>query len=171
MPKARKITSAEIQMFHEYLRYEESTGVLYWKKRQGKKVSEGGVVGCKKKDSGYVIFFLFGKAYRAHRAILAMHFGEDSDLDVDHINGDRADNRISNLRFVSNSVNMQNQRKATARSKTGILGVCPQKNMQRFSAQITVDGRTKHLGTFETTEEAQKAYIQAKRLMHEGCTL
>jgi hypothetical protein len=73
--------------------------------------------------------------------------------DIDHIDGDRKNNAISNLRYVSHKINVRNRTVTTARS--GRLGVHP--NGSGWMAQITFDGQTKHLGTFRTIEEAASA--------------
>jgi len=89
--------------------------------------------------------------------------------DIDHINGVRADNRISNLRDVVRAVNLQNRRSSHRRSLSGLLGV--KKNHNGWSAGITKQGVLLHLGTFKTPEQAHSAYIAAKRQFHEGNTL
>jgi hypothetical protein len=88
---------------------------------------------------------------------------------IDHINGQKADNRISNLRKVTHAVNMQNQHRAARTSKTGLLGVSP--NKTRFVANINVDGRRVYLGSFATAHDAHSAYLSAKRELHAGCVL
>lgn len=88
---------------------------------------------------------------------------------IDHINGNTSDNRIENLRAVSNAVNLQNRRKASAVNKLGFLGVHFARG--RYRASLGVDGKTMNLGRFKTPEEAQEAYLAAKRRHHEGCTL
>ena len=110
-----------------------------------------------------------GKIVALHRLIWLHVHGAWPSGDIDHINGDPKDNRLCNLRDVSTSVNMQNLRKATSRSKTGLLGAYPHRGA--FIAQITVDGRIKSLGRFKTAQEAHEAYLQAKRRHHEGCTI
>lgn len=93
---------------------------------------------------------------------------------VDHINGDPLDNRRTNLRIVDARGNAHNQRKAHRNSKTGFLGVdhLPSKYPNRpYRAQIKVGGKKLHLGQFETPEAAHAAYVEAKRVLHEGNTL
>lgn len=83
---------------------------------------------------------------------------------IDHIDGDKTNNRICNLREVTVSENCQNQKKATARSTTGFLGV--QRNGKRFSAEIQIAGIGIWLGTYDTAKEAHKAYVAAKAIHH-----
>ena len=89
--------------------------------------------------------------------------------DVDHINGNRADNRWCNLRDVSRTLNNQNQRRAQKDNETGLLGVSPHRG--RFKAQIRVNGKVRNLGLFDSPEVAHKVYLAHKRLMHPGNTL
>jgi hypothetical protein len=90
---------------------------------------------------------------------------------LDHINGDKLDNRIANLREVSNQENTQNYRKAKRNSKTGYLGVCHEPRGNSYVAYLRIDGRTRNLGTYQTPKEAHAAYLSAKRQHHQGCTL
>ncbi len=89
---------------------------------------------------------------------------------VDHKDGNPLNNRWANLRLADESLNGQNQRRAHRDSKTGLLGVFPKRD--KFAAQITTpDGRRHTLGSFKTAEAAHAAYIEAKRKLHEGCTI
>ncbi len=88
---------------------------------------------------------------------------------MDHLNGDASDNRLANLRDVPQEVNQQNQRRANADSKTGLLGASPRG--PRFQAAITTQGDRRYLGLFDTAEEAHQAYLTAKRQLHAGCTI
>src|SRR3972149_955610 len=90
--------------------------------------------------------------------------GEFPKGDIDHINGDRADNRIGNLRATSRSENMQNLKEAHKDNCTGHLGVF--KKRHRFGAQIMVDGVKHKLGIYDTPQEAHEAYLEAKRKLH-----
>lgn len=88
---------------------------------------------------------------------------------IDHINGDASDNRLANLRCVDAFVNAQNIRAAKRTSSTGAIGVSAHKNGWR--AQISTRGKNYQLGIFATLDEARNAYIEAKRRLHEGCTI
>ena len=91
--------------------------------------------------------------------------------DVDHINGVRNDNRWSNLREVTRTVNIQNQRIAQTRNVAGLLGVSFEKARNKYKAGIVAGGKYHNLGRFNTAEEAHAAYLKAKRELHEGCTI
>lgn len=88
---------------------------------------------------------------------------------IDHINGDRSDNRLANLRDVSATVNAQNQRKAYANNRAGLLGA--HRAGKRYVARIRMPQARIFLGGFASAEEAHAAYVAAKRLLHEGNTL
>jgi hypothetical protein len=95
--------------------------------------------------------------------------GEWPAADIDHINGDRADNRWANLSTVSRAVNMQNLKRAHRDSETGLLSVS--RHRKAFAATIMVRGRKHRLGTFPTAKQAHQVYLSAKRVLHEGNTL
>jgi hypothetical protein len=90
---------------------------------------------------------------------------------IDHINGNRADNRWQNLRPSDATLNQQNQRKAKTGNITGLLGVALCKESGKYIAQITHEYRHFHLGKFNTPEEAYAAYLGAKRVIHKACTI
>lgn len=92
-----------------------------------------------------------------HREILGAEVGTI----VDHINGDRLDNRRANLRSASASQNNANAKDRPRRS--GYRGVYPHKPSGRWLAQISVDGHVCHLGLFEAVEDAARAYDVAAR--------
>ena len=122
-----------------------------------------------KHPKGYLMMFHQGATLLLHRLAWAAFYGEWPTLQVDHIDGDKQNNRISNLRLVTNAENQQNLKRATARNRTGLLGVAPSGN--GFRAHITVDGRQRHLGSFPSASEAHGAYLTAKRELHTACTI
>jgi hypothetical protein len=98
--------------------------------------------------------------HKMHRVVWEMHFGAiPSDVTIDHINGVRNDNRLSNLRLAS--VRKQGQNRKEHRNGN-FLGVYHNKKYKHsFVAQIQVNGKHIYLGTFTTAEEAHNAYLQA----------
>jgi hypothetical protein len=84
---------------------------------------------------------------------------------LDHINGDKLDNRIANLRLSTNAENSRN-RPATRRNSTGYKGVYLDSYTGRWKAQINVDGKNRNLGRFDTPEEAHAAYREAAEQWH-----
>ena len=150
------------------------TGVITWKTtrngRHGKSVA-GEVVGGAS-GKGYLRVSLFGKSYLQHHIVWLAAHGELPVLDIDHINGIRADNRIANLRETTRAVNMQNLRRAHVDSASQLLGTYFDKRRGRWQASICKAGRNRFLGYFDTAEAAAQAYLTAKRSIHrEGCTI
>jgi hypothetical protein len=119
--------------------------------------------------AGYRRVKIDGVRYMAHRLAWLYVYGEFPAGTIDHINGCHGDNRISNLRDVPHGVNMQNRRTHYKNSQTGVLGVHRDKG--RFRASISHQGKTVHLGSYLTIDEAQSVYVAAKRRLHEGCTI
>ncbi len=90
---------------------------------------------------------------------------KDSKAYIDHINGVRDDNRLENLRMADSLQNNFN-RGTQRRDKSGFKGVCIKKGSKRWVAQITIDGKRKHLGLFDTAEEAAAAYDAVAKQIH-----
>jgi hypothetical protein len=130
--------------------------------------SAGTVVGHKAKN-GYVLANVDYKTYKLHRLVWLWHHGHFPERLIDHIDGDPSNNRIENLREATYAENMQNQRKARSTNKLGVQGVYRVKN--KFRAVITKNKVSKHIGYFDTAEEAHEAYIRQKRNMHEFSTI
>jgi hypothetical protein len=151
------------------LHYEPETGIFTWRIRPSKSILPGMVAGCTEKRIGYVTIGIAGKVYKAHRlAWLYVHGVWPSGL-IDHINCQKADNRIANLREVTASGNSQNVNKPNKRNKSGFMGVIRFQN--KWRASITIRGKTRCLGDYATPEEAHEAYVIAKRKHHEACTI
>lgn len=112
-----------IELLREFLDYDPITGILRWKKQRGTRGKMGSIAGSKC-GNGYVIVGLAGvRSVPAHRIAFALMTGTWPELQVDHIDGDRANNAWSNLRLVTAEQNHQNLRRARADNGTGILGV------------------------------------------------
>lgn len=149
------------------LQYDPGTGVITWTRSRGK-VKAGDTTGTPDKD-GYLLVTVDGKKRKSHRLAWAIHYGVWPKGQIDHINHIKTDNRISNLRDASSAVNMQNVSRPNRRSKTQVLGVVH--SGSKFKAVITVSGKARHIGTFDTTDLAHAGYVEAKRRLHPGCTI
>lgn len=144
-----------------------TNGVLVWKVSRKGPARAGDVAGCVK-PCGYVRVVVDGTRLWLHRVVWAMHHQQWPEGEIDHINGIRHDNRIENLRCVSPAINQQNQR-AARNNAVGLLGVVMKRG--KFSARIKTAGRTRYLGSFDDAETAHAAYVEAKRVLHPGCTI
>lgn len=152
----------------ELFDYDPSTGLLTvktWRRGSGPVGSQVGHV-----ERGYVRCVVDGRGMKRSRIAWAMHYGQHPGDSIDHINGNRADDRIANLRDVSNQVNQQNRRAACSVSTTGLLGVARGRT-GGFAAEIVFNGRTVRAATFGSAEAAHEFYLQLKRRLHDGCTL
>lgn len=131
----------------------------------------GANVGVKNKH-GYLSAKLNNKTYYVHRLIWTICNGAIPDgFDIDHINGNRSDNKIQNLRLVTRQGNNQNLQSSKSNSKTKLLGACFHKASKKFVAQIREDGKYKYIGLFDTAIDAHNAYLEKKREIHATCQI
>lgn len=158
----------DLSSIHQAFDYNPLTGDVVWRVSTGKSKA-GNKVG-NVTNTGYIRFTYLGKNYSAHRAAWALYYKEQPPSIIDHINGNKLDNRISNLRDGTVYTNQQNQKKAHSRNKTSkYLGVSVFNG--RYRAKIYHKGRYIFLGYHETEDQARQAYIEAKRKLHIGCTI
>ena len=164
-------TDLTADQLREVLHYNPDTGVFLRyvnsRRRKNMLVPAGG-----KSFFGHIAIYVLKKAYQSHRLAWLYVHGTWPNQDIDHINGIPFDNRISNLRQATKSVNAQNRRTSSA-GEDRLLGVAMLKRdiPKRFTAAITRNGKKHFLGYFYTPEEAHQAYVRAKRIFHEGCTI
>lgn len=150
------------------LAYNSETGVLKWKVRASSRAGPGDIAGSLHRF-GYMVIRVNNKAYKAHRIAWLIHYKEWPGTQVDHINGDKADNRLANLRLATASQNQQN-RAIDRDNILGYQGVTIKSGGRlkrtRYQAQIQVDKVHRYLGVFDTPEEAHAAYLKAKAELH-----
>lgn len=149
------------------IEYSPQTGLFRWRVHQGGARKAGWFSGCE--EHGYRSISVCGRLQRAHRIAWLLMTGEWPNLSIDHIDGDRANNRWANLRMVPLAVNCQNVRRPSRNNTTGALGVSrgPSKTSP-YIASIRVDGKRIHIGCFSDIEQAAEAYLRAKRAYHPG---
>lgn len=157
-----------LEQVRELLDYDPNTGLLTWRKTRTGTARSGTVAGTPNLH-GYVVVRIYKRHYQAHRLAWLLSTGAWPTQMIDHIDGIRTNNRISNLRDVSRTTNLENRHRAQANSRSGLLGVCQYGNS--WAANIRVKGKQLYLGRFDTPEAAHAAYLSAKRNLHEGCTI
>ena len=105
---------------------------------------------------GYMTVALFGLSFKYHRVVWIHCVGDLGDMHIDHINGDRSDNRLCNLRVVTVAENAKNKA-VRVTSKSGVQGVSFCNRQKQWVACIVCNGRRKHLGYFDGFEDAVAA--------------
>lgn len=146
-------------LLRQLLHYDEATGAFTWLVSR-QRVKAGDAARPKCNAQGYKDIKIGGKLYAAHRLAWLYTRGCWPDGQVDHINGDRGDNRACNLRLATNRQNQQNQKKRSDNS-SGLKGVSWNSARRKWIAQIKVAGEKKYLGGFDTAAEAHSAYVSA----------
>lgn len=140
------------------LQYDPETGIFH------KKYDNGcSQFGYKDKD-GYWIATINGKHYRLHRVAFLL-MGEDIPNYVDHINGDRGDNRWANLRPANHSQNCCNQ-KTRSTNTSGVKNVYFDKRKDKWCVKLRVNGKRKHIGYYSNLEDAKLSAFEARSIYH-----
>jgi hypothetical protein len=148
----------------ELLHYDTETGIFTNLTQRGK-VKKGTVSGTKY-SNGYIYIEIDRKRYRAHRLAWFYVYGEFPTNQIDHINEIKDDNRIVNLRLATNQENQHNVSSLQLNNTSGFAGVFWRKDRKKWKAIIYLNSRQKHLGHFDTAEEAYESYLAAKRELH-----
>jgi len=161
------------ELLRKLLSYDSATGFLTWKLRprdlfpndwQWRRWNTrhaGKPALTADKGDGYLGGSVMCVRCKTHRVVWALHYGKWPEADIDHINGNRSDNRIENLRDVSRAENCKNQG-IPKNNTSGIIGVHWYRKFQCWRADIKANGRKRHLGYFATKEDAAKARKQAE---------
>lgn len=151
----------------EYVAYNPETGAFTCLKASAaRKAGDKVGVVCGR----YLQVGVCGKKLRGHQLAWFLVYGRMPKT-IDHINGDGLDNRLCNLREVTQQQNIHNHRKPPSHNTTGFLGVSYYKAGRKFSAHINLDGKKIHLGYFDDPEAAHQKYLTAKRTLHPTCTI
>lgn len=113
-------------------------------------------------QAGYRAIHINGKTFLLHRITARAFFPTfSSNLQVDHINGDRSDNRVENLRMVTNAENQRACVQTIKGATSQFRGVCLPKKLKKWVATICINGKVKHLGSFTDEIDAAEAYDTA----------
>lgn len=147
--------------------YDPATGDFTWNNPVRHKSLAGKEIGSINKN-GYLRITVNGKRSLSHRMAWLYVYGDAPDGFIDHINGVKTDNRISNLRICNKSENGQNQRRPRSDNKSGFLGVFKGTGSKKnpWCAQIQFNGKSNHIGNYPTPEDAHHAYVMKKREVH-----
>ena len=160
------------ERLEELFIYDGNSGALIRRVSVGSRGAAGTILGLGSGKNGYTVVQVDGVQFWMHRIIWALAHGEDPGMNlIDHIDGNKRNNRISNLRLVSQLVNGQNRHRANKNNRsTGVLGVYQTKS-GKFSAKIKVRRKSFSVGTFDSIDEAQAAYLTAKQKVLEQAML
>jgi len=156
-----RITHTLTDELRKWWEYNPRTGEFLWKnvpsQTRGKSHARVGAQAGSVYPTGYRYLSVKGQYYRAGRLAWFFMTGEDPPGFIDHINGDKSDDRFENLRVADHSQNQANAKWKT--NTSGMKGV--RLNSGKWMAVITIDGRAKNLGRFDTIVEAAMAYKRA----------
>ena len=148
----------------ELLNYDAQSGEFTWRVSRGT-AKAGMQAGCVDAHEGYARIGIDGVSHLAHRLAWLYEFGVFPEDQIDHINGERHDNRLVNLRQATNNQNLQNMTKQQGKSSR-FLGVSWCKSRNKWQAGIRLNGKSHNLGYFSTEEAAHAAYCKAKSEIH-----
>jgi hypothetical protein len=150
------------KFIRQLIRYEPDTGKVFWKKRDVSLFKSSR--SCRSWNTryagkeimnidgkGYNSVFIMGEQYRVHRLIWLLVYGHFPKI-IDHINGDKLDNRLENLKEVTQQENLMNQRRSS-KNTSGVTGVYFNKKRGLWCAQMKFNGETYHLGSSKNKEE------------------
>jgi hypothetical protein len=139
-------------------------GALFWKERTSPKAKLSMPAGYTDPE-GYKVITIAGISYRRHRLVWAYFHNDPGDLEIDHVNRIKGDDRIENLRQASRRQNSYNTIYST--NKSGCPGVCWHKRDKRWRVSIRKNGVNFHLGYFSDIEKAKQAYRKASLKLHQ----
>lgn len=156
------------ERLHEVLDYDQKTGVFRWKVGVARNVKTGAVAGYKN-DLGYIKIGLDGSQHSAHRLAWLYVYGYLPENNIDHINRVCDDNRIANLREVSQQCNLRNSK--TPRNNTsGVCGVCYSKFDNKWRTAIMVNRKQYYIGLSVDFDEAVCHRLAVEQCLNwEGC--
>jgi len=151
-------------LIRRFIAYNPDTGILTWAEKPSRTSTIGGVVG-RNTGKGYLGFSFRGRHLLAHRVAWFLHNGTWPINTIDHINKDRSDNRICNLReatYRQNNCNMGVRKN----NKCGFKGVTQRRGQDVWIARVMVNRKNKFLGNFKNPIDAAKAYNVAVLELH-----
>jgi len=157
--KEKVITQLRVR---ELFKYSVISGKLVRKINVSSNAKAGDIIESVTNTDGYVYVGIDGYTYAAHRIIWLYVHGTFPKGQIDHINHNRTDNRIENLRVVTNRENHQNR---AIKNKSGHTGVTLDDKKNRWKSQVSILGKTRCIGTYKTVEEAICARKAADKIV------
>lgn len=146
-------TDLSFELLDRALRYEPETGLLYWKTDRGSNRLKGKIAGHLD-SNGYVVIGVNYRLYKAHRIAWVLFYGGPPENEIDHKDGNSANNKISKIRDVPHSTNLLNA-KLQLNNTSGIKGVSFDKKSLKWRARIQTGNQiSRNLGFFASKQEA-----------------
>ena len=149
------------ERIRELLDYDPATGHLIWRVTKSPKAPKGSIAGSVN-AKGHVNLQIDKRMYALHQVVFALHHGHIP-KEIDHVNRNKQDNRIENLRACDSSLNKGNIGLLRS-NRSGYRGVSLNTRTQKYHAQIKINGKQTYIGRFDTAENAARAYDGAARL-------
>lgn len=146
-------------------RYEPETGKLFWRVWRWRRIKPGDEASTVATTTGYKIVRVEA-TYLQHRLVWLLHYGEWPNGLIDHINMDKTDNRICNLRLANYSQSNANRRAPRRKGIGSLKGASFLRGKKVWRSSIKIDGKTKNLGDYRTEIEAHLAFCAAVKLRH-----
>lgn len=162
--RRQKNMTLTAERLREVMSYDPETGVLTWLEQRNHLALAGSIAGYCERD-GYRRIKFLGKKFKAHRLAWLFVYGTWPAHEIDHVDGNKDNNRIENLRPASRAQNLRNCGKRKTNT-SGYKGVSWHKGKRKWSASIGVNGRLRHLGYYQNIECAAAAYASAAEKFH-----
>ena len=155
------ITQSELK---ELLDYNQDTGIFTWKKNVSSRARVGDIAGSLS-QAGYMNIVISKKKYSSHRLAWFYIYGEFPSNDIDHINNNKSDNRIINLREATRNQNNCN-RNIQKNNKSGVKGIYKHTQYDKWVAEIKINKKSIYLGVFDNLELAKLVISEARNKYH-----
>lgn len=171
MAKINREELLDWDYLYEILDYDEDTGIFRWKVGRSGTKGIGSIAGTRK--DGYIQIGINWVLYRAHRLAWFYVWHRWPTKFIDHIDGIKDNNAISNLREATKQENMQNTKKPWSNNKSdsSVPGVTFNKATGKYMVQLTINGKLRYFGSFEMREEAEQECIRLRRIHYPFNTL
>jgi len=149
----------------EIIKYDEETGAMTWRVSVARRIRPGDACGGVPNSTGALSVRIRGYSYKLHRLAWLYSYGQWPDDHIDHIDGNRLNNRLSNLREATHAENQRNIG-LKRNNKSGFKGVYWNKTVEKWHAQINWNGKRIHLGFFEKAKDAGLAHANKAAELH-----